>query len=252
MREAVNYSPYVYACRTGKDNSTKTFHLFVLVPIPKRKYISLLTDSDLGISGGFSFEQDTQGIHFQIGTRNTAFGDKFLSGKQMYWATYISFDYSVGNHIADSEDYVYEINIHKNRDGRPDKTISILYGEVDEISSADFYELKDGELALNCPYVYVDQNKTDAAPMALIPEIQPIELVAEQIMTSDSRQTVLQPSGIATAASRQIVLVATENIRSFEDNQGNQIYDIVMQDENEGYSRRPGRRSKMRVRAKKP
>ena len=188
MQEIVNYSPYVYACRTGQNSSTKIFHLFVLVPIARRKFISLLNRPKADIKGGFSFKPTTQGIHFQIGTRNMAFGDKIMSNGQTFWATYLSFEYAAGNHISESENYTFDIHIHKDRDGQPDRTISLVYDEVEELNEATFHEIKDGEIALNCPYLYVDQNVIDATPVVLVPEIKKLEVLTEPI-TDDVKKT---------------------------------------------------------------
>lgn len=254
-----NYIPHVYACRTGINSSTKTFHLFVIVPIAKSKFISPLTRPNEDIIDGFSMDSEDKGIgiHLQMGRRTAVFGDKLMTGNQTYWASYFSFEYTDGNHPTDSADYVFTLNMHKDRDGKPDKTLKVFYGDVEEVDEATFQELKDGEIALDCPYVYLDQTIIDATPTILMPEIQKIKVAGVTMESGGSGGSIvaLKPASIATAASRQIILVDGSTITTFDENNGNPFFEIGPEVKQEGvpqYKNRPRPRRKMDIRAKKP
>jgi len=175
MKKVINYAPYVYACRTGMDSSTKTFHVFILIPVAKSKSIHFFHQSKVGIERGISLKENTLGIHFEAKRRYTKFGDKIISNGQSFWAGYISFEYS-GNDNVPEDNYEYTINVHKKEDGQPEKVIKVVYGDAEELSQADFNELKDGDFALACPYAYLYKKevkgKTTFFSEVLIPTIE--------------------------------------------------------------------------------
>ena len=254
-----NYVPHVYACRTGINSSTKTFHLFVIVPIAKSKFISPLTRPNEDIIDGFSINADDKGIdiHLQTGRRTAVFGDKLMTDNQTYWASYFSFEYTRGNHPTDSTDYAFTLNIHKNRDAKPDQAITVVYGDVEEMEEATFQELKDGEIALDCPYVFLDQTISDAVPTILMPEIQKMQVagITTESSASGGSQVALKPASIATAASRQITLMDGRAITSFNENRGNSFFEIgpeIVLAGTPQARRRPKPRRKMNIRIKRP
>ena len=254
-----NYVPHVYACRTGINSSTKTFHLFVIVPIAKSKSISPLTRPTKGINDGFSIAPDDKGIgiHLQTGRRTALFGDKLMTDNQAYWASYFSFEYSARNHPSDASDYAFTLNIHKDYDANADETIEVFYGDVEEVNEATFQELKDGEIALNCPYTYLDQTILDPTPTILMPEIQKIQVagVTMESRASGGSQVALKPTSIATAASRQITLLDGNTITAFVENNGNPFFNIASEIEQGEASKAKARtrdKRKMKIRTKKP
>ncbi len=175
MAKVINYAPYVYACRTGMEHATKTFHVFILVPIPKSKSIHFFHRSASNIERGVSIAENTLGIHLQTRRGHSEFGDKITADSKAFWAGYLSFEYLDTDNIPKS-DYEYVINIHKDKDGKPEKTISVLYGDAEELSQADFNELKDGDFALACPYAYLYQKEIKGKSIffsqVLIPEVE--------------------------------------------------------------------------------
>ena len=252
-----NYVPHIYACKTGINSSTKTFHLFALIPIARSKSISPLTRPDVDIVDGFSFHPEDKGIgiHLQTSSRTAVFGDKLMSDNQTYWASYFSFEYSDGNHPSNASDYSFTLNIHKDRDANADETIEVFYGDVEEVDEATFQELKDGEIALGCPYVYLDQKTVDAQPVILMPEIKKIKMtgVTTDASANSGSQVTLKPTSIATAASRQVILLDGSSIIAFDENNGEPFFEIGPEVTAAASSRaRPRRRRRMKIRARRP
>jgi len=270
-KKVINYAPYVYACRTGMDSSTKTFHVFVLVPVAKSKSIHFFHQSKAGIERGINLAENTLGIHLQANRRSTKFGDKITANGQAFWAGYISFEYS-GNENIPTADYEYTINVHKNDDGQADNAIKVVYGDVEELSQADFNELKDGDFALACPYAYLYQKeikgKTTFFSEVLIPEIEKNVAANPFASNQETANTALVvPSRMVT--SENIAIQVIENapfeteleenfieVSTSINNNGSLDFDYKNSNDNQGLlkSRNGGgggkKKKKMKVRTK--
>ncbi len=213
MKNVTNYAPYVYACRTGQDSTTKTFHVFVLVPIAKSKSVHFFHQSASGIERGISVAENTLSIHLIAKRGHSEFGDKIVSNSQTFWAGYISFEYTGSDSIPET-DYEYRINIHTNKDGVADKTISVLYGDAEELSQADFNELKDGDFALACPYAYLYKKEVKGQATffseTLIPEMEKYSDATSFDTNQNGKDaTLLLPTRVVTL--KNIAIQAVKN-----------------------------------------
>jgi len=269
MEKVINYAPYVYACRTGRDDSTKTIHVFVLVPVAKSKSMHFFHQSAAGIERGISLAENTLGIHLEAKRRYTKFGDKIISNGHAFWAGYISFEYSGTEHIP-AADYEYTVNIHKSDKGMPDKVIKVIYEDIEVLSQADFNELKDGDFALACPYAYLYQKevkgKTTFFSQILIPEAgknaewnpfvanqkggKTVLSAQSRMITSDNIMIqVIDNTPFETEKTTGFIEVATS--KDSEDDTLNFEYDYSLDNQPLLEKRGPGRRrskKKMKVR----
>lgn len=229
MQDVINYAPYVYACRTGQDSTAKTFHVFILVPVAKSKSVHFFHKSASGIERGISVAEKTLGIHLEAKRGHSEFGDKVVSNSQSFWAGYISFEYSDMDSIPEA-DYEYSINIHKNKDGVADKTISVLYGDAEELSPTDFNELKDGDFALACPYAYLYKKavkgQTTFFSETLIPEMEKYAAAAAtsfDINRKGEDSTLLLPTRVVILKNIAIQIVKNA---PFVDEQGTGFIEV--------------------------
>lgn len=211
MKKVINYAPYVYACRTGQGSLTKTFHVFILVPVAKSKSVRFFHQSTAGIERGISLAANTLGIHLEAKRGHSEFGDKIVYNKQSFWAGYISFEYTEVDSIPEA-DYEYSINLHKNKDGALDKSIKVLYGDAEELSQADFNELKDGDFALACPYAYLYKEDVKGQPTffsgTLIPEIEKYSLATSfEPNKKEDDSTLLLPARVVTLKNIAIQVI---------------------------------------------
>ncbi len=259
MQKAINYAPYVYACRTSLDDVT-TVHVFTLIPIPKSKSIHFFHKSTLGIDRGISIEENTLGIHLESKRSRTEFGDKIVSNNQTFWAGYISFEYSGIDNMPD-DNYEYSINVHKNKDGQPKKAIKIIYKDIETLSQVDFNELKDGDFALACPYAYLYQKEVRKQitffPQVLIPALEKYaDTPPFESNRTEEGTTLILPTRMVTSASITIQTVNTTSqeasieVSSEDDNNAHSL--TVDYASKQFLSRSPGQRKKkkMKVRVK--
>lgn len=208
MTKITRNAPHLYACRTGKNDVTKTFHLFVLLPIAKSKNVRFWNNTASIVENGFSYKLDEQGIHFQLDNEPSSLGEKIVTGGQTYWGIYISFEYSEGNYIDESSKYAFTVNIHKANKRKPEKKITIYYEDAEEIDEEEFNLIRDGEFATDCPYVYLNQmdKKGIANPIVLVPTFEQLELVAA---TNNKSK---RPSNIEMVISREVKVKQVENV----------------------------------------
>lgn len=210
MQNAVNYAPYVYACRTSSEDAT-TFHVFVLVPIPKSKSVHFFHKSALGIERGIHIKENTLGIHLTAKRRRSEFGNRIVSKGRTFWAGYISLEYPDADSTP-SDDYEYSINVHKNEDGQAENAIKVLFGEAEVLSSSDFNELKDGDFALACPYAYLYQKERKGQvtffPQVLIPDVENIaDHTTFEYASKEEGSTLVVPTHLVTADNIAIQVI---------------------------------------------
>jgi len=262
MEKVINYAPYVYACRTGIDSATKTFHVFVLIPVAKSKSIHFFHHSASNIERGISIAENTLGIHLEAKRRYTRFGDKITANGQSFWAGYLSFEYS-GNDNIPAVDYEYTINIHKDNNDQPEQVIKVVYGEVEELSQMDFNELKDGDFALACPYAYLYQKevkgKSTFFSQVLIPKVEK-NAITNSFEATQSGTTILVPSRMVTSENITVQVINNAPFESDEktgfievatsvadDGSLNFDYQHSVDDNHFQKSRNPGRRHKKKM-----
>ena len=218
MEKVINYAPYVYACRTGVDSSTKTFHVFILIPVAKSKSIHFFHHSASNIERGISIAENTLGIHLEAKRRYTKLGDKITANGQSFWAGYLSFEYSNNDSVPEA-DYEYTINVHKNDDAQPEKVIKVVYGDAEEVSQADFNELKDGDFALACPYAYLYQKEVKGKPVffpqVLIPEVEKYSTTTSfKSNKREKEETLILPSRMVTSESINVQVINTASLKN--------------------------------------
>jgi len=245
MREVIPYAPYVFACKTIQKSGDELIHLFTMIPIARTRFIQL-RDGRFGIKKGFKAKNDSRlGIHLEVKNTATAFGDKLAVGEDYYWGGCFSLKFPAATIPSD---YVFTIHLHKGNTKKPHSQIGLVYSEIEEIGLAEFYQMKDGGFALDCPYIYVDQEKPNSAkPKFLIPNIQKYQLKINPVDGTTLPAEVFD-SGNFSVAKEDGEMVEDDFYYEGAGTFGSGAYS----DPVGGAVRRTRRRPRMRIRSTRP